>query len=99
MNRYGMLGKNLMKQEGMGDMHTFTDFSNIYCQPTPQKIMDSVVAVAAALMGEHVMALKMDGTLWTWGQNRSGELCDGTAINRYTPGKALDNVMLPPRTI
>ena len=89
-NLYGTLGIGTTTQ-----IDTNIDFSNIYCQPTPQKIMDSVVAVAAALMGEHVMAIKMDGSLWTWGQNRSGELCDGTTINRYTPGKALDNVMLP----
>lgn len=31
------------------------------------------------------IALKTDGTLWTWGNNNNGQLGDGTATNRSTP--------------
>ncbi|TRX30276.1 hypothetical protein FNW52_20320, partial [Flavobacterium sp. ZT3R18] len=33
----------------------------------------------------HTVALKTDGTLWTWGNNNAGQLGDGTNTNRNTP--------------
>ena len=35
----------------------------------------------------HSMAMKDDGSVWSWGHNEAGELCDGTEINRSLPGK------------
>ena len=32
------------------------------------------------------MAVKTDGTLWTWGRNDQGLLGDGTAVARCSPG-------------
>ncbi len=45
--------------------------------------LTNVVAISA---GEyHSLALKADGTVWAWGSNLSGELGDGTQIERITP--------------
>ena len=33
----------------------------------------------------HVVAIKTDGTLWTWGFNNYGQLGDGTSINKSSP--------------
>lgn len=33
-----------------------------------------------------VLALKTDGTLWTWGRNTGGQLGDGTTTSRCSPG-------------
>lgn len=42
-----------------------------------------VVAVATGL--NHVLALESDGSVWAWGHNRSGQLGDGTKIDRPSP--------------
>jgi alpha-tubulin suppressor-like RCC1 family protein len=36
--------------------------------------------------GYQTLAIKTDGTLWTWGSNGSGQLGDGTSTNRSSPG-------------
>jgi hypothetical protein len=33
----------------------------------------------------HTLALKSDGTIWSWGYNVFGQLGDGTTANRYYP--------------
>lgn len=35
--------------------------------------------------GDHFVAIKSDGTLWTWGSNTQGQLGLGDTINRLTP--------------
>jgi alpha-tubulin suppressor-like RCC1 family protein len=34
---------------------------------------------------DHTVAIKTDGTLWTWGNNNQGQLGNNTTINRTTP--------------
>jgi alpha-tubulin suppressor-like RCC1 family protein len=38
----------------------------------------------------HSLALKLDGTVWAWGDNSVGELGDGTTTDRHTPVKVLN---------
>jgi alpha-tubulin suppressor-like RCC1 family protein len=51
----------------------------------PMKVtgLSDVVAIAAS--EHHTVVLKEDGTVWAWGENRSGELGDGTTFDRLTP--------------
>lgn len=35
--------------------------------------------------GTHTLAIKKDGTLWSWGQNDTGRLGNGTLTDNYTP--------------
>jgi len=35
--------------------------------------------------GSHTVAIKSDGTLWSWGKNNNGELGDGTTEDKLTP--------------
>jgi len=35
--------------------------------------------------GGHCVAVKTDGTLWTWGLNDRGQLGDGTVVNKSSP--------------
>ena len=62
-----------------------TTYSNI---PVPVKIkidtassinLTGVTAVAAG--GFHSLALKKDGTVWSWGENTNGQLGNGTNVN------------------
>ena len=48
--------------------------------------------------GAFTLALKGDGTVWSWGGNDSGELGDGTFTDRLRPG-AVAGLPLPARAI
>ncbi|MCP3951093.1 MAG: hypothetical protein GY697_02570, partial [Desulfobacterales bacterium] len=63
-NRYGQLGLGTVIEEIL----------------SPQQIGDDTDWEFISAGYEHTQALKTDGTLWTWGQNRYGQLGDGTVI-------------------
>jgi len=46
-------------------------------------LVDGDPAVAAGYY--HSIALKVDGSLWTWGRNEFGQLGDNTITNRLSP--------------
>ena len=58
---------------------------------TPIKVMESVSAVSIG--SGFVLAIKNDGSLWSWGRNDSGQLGDGTTEHRYAPVKIMDSVI------
>jgi alpha-tubulin suppressor-like RCC1 family protein len=53
--------------------------------PTPVQVSNLTNVIAIAAGEYHSLALKADGTVWTWGSNDFGQLGDGTTINRNTP--------------
>ncbi len=55
---------------------------------TPVQVQDlsGVTAISAGgTANGHSMVLLNDGTIWAWGENREGQLGDGSTINRITP--------------
>jgi len=48
--------------------------------------------IAVALGYKHSIALAADGTIYTWGRNRNGQLGDNTTTDRSTPVKVLKGV-------
>jgi alpha-tubulin suppressor-like RCC1 family protein len=64
--------------------------------PTPQITADWVALDAG---GSHAVALKSAGTLWTWGNNASGQLGDGTSTTQNTPVQIVVNPAAPLATI
>ncbi len=47
-------------------------------------------AAAISCYGFHSVALRTDGTVWTWGLNNYGQLGDGTSTDRNTPVQVID---------
>ncbi|MCY1042679.1 PKD domain-containing protein [Corallococcus sp. bb12-1] len=52
---------------------------------TPMQVQGITGVTAIAADRYHTIALKQDGTVWGWGYNRSGQLGDGTNLDRLTP--------------
>lgn len=54
---------------------------------TPVQVigLTNVAKIKIAGGGWHSMAIKNDGTVWTWGFNTSGQLGDGTKVHRNIP--------------
>lgn len=44
--------------------------------------------VAIAVGSKHVLALKQDGTVWSWGDYWEGQLGDGSPIGSNNQGKS-----------
>lgn len=70
-------GSNSTAQLGDGTTNTFRT------TPVQTSGLSNVRALAAG--NSHSMALKSDGTVWTWGNNASGQRGYATIINYYTP--------------
>ncbi len=70
-------GNNEHGQLGIG---TLDKMSSV---PVRVPDLDDVVAIAAGSL--HTMALKSDGTVWTWGYNYYGQLGNGTTGSSSVP--------------
>ena len=58
---------------------------------TPTKVMDDVAAVSC--YNGITAAIKTDGSLWMWGDNRLGQLGNGTLTDSAVPIKVMDDVV------
>jgi alpha-tubulin suppressor-like RCC1 family protein len=72
-------GNNSSGQLGNGESGGISYFPS---QVLPPMLSD---VSFVSLGGEHSCAIKIDGSLWCWGANWSGQLGDGTNTNRGTP--------------
>ncbi|HVT61566.1 MAG TPA: hypothetical protein VHR45_24610 [Thermoanaerobaculia bacterium] len=69
---------------GAGQLGDTTSTERDY--PVPVSTSSGLTSVSQVSAGwEHVVALKSDGTVWTWGQNASGELGNGTTVMSNVP--------------
>ncbi|MCL2015076.1 MAG: hypothetical protein FWG68_02385, partial [Defluviitaleaceae bacterium] len=65
---------------------------------TPAKILENVASVTPALeyfnggMIRNTYAITTNGKLWAWGNNRLGQIGDGTTTNHLSPVFVMDNV-------
>ena len=70
-------GRNTSGQLGNGTVNT----SNI--NPVQVGIAKDWRKIAAAFF--HSLAIRTNGTLWTWGKNTNGQLGDGTVVDKSSP--------------
>lgn len=61
------------------------DVSLYLPNPHPFQIPDLANIIAISTSDSHAVALRQDGSVWTWGNNHAGELGDGTVIYRLRP--------------
>ena len=73
-----------------GELGNGTTTPRDTANPNPIYIMDDVIQVAAGFY--HSLALKKDGSVWSWGNNSEGQLGDGTLENKSRPVKVMDDV-------
>ncbi len=57
---------------------------------TPIKIMDDISSVSHG--EDHSGAITLDGTLYTWGANYSGQLGDGSKVAHLEPQSVISNI-------
>ena len=48
-----------------------------------EEFLTNIVAISAG--DDHSLALKVDGTVWAWGNDGNGQLGDGTTVDKTTP--------------
>lgn len=82
-------GNGQAGQLGIGNMPTINFKSGLpdttYYLPFPSRVpmLPGITAISAGM--KHSLALAKDGTVYSWGENRYGQLGDGTTTNRLTP--------------
>jgi len=75
-------GYNYYGQLGAGKIMTI--------KTTPVQVWNLTEVTAIAAGGNHTVALKSDGTVWTFGCNVAGELGDGTTTSKSSPVQVKD---------
>ena len=76
-NRFGQIGNG----ESGGDTDSMNGWGGLI-QKTPVKVLDGVSAVSCSMT--HMLAVKTDGTVWTWGENVGGTDYDPETIDLLT---------------
>lgn len=70
---------------GRNDFGQLGDNTTLFRSSPVQTIAGGTNWKQICMCGPHTMALKIDGTLWTWGQNTKGALGDNTTVSRSSP--------------
>ena len=97
-NKQEQLGRGVQKEEKRSPLQAVSNFFKTTGQKilsswkkksdipmAPAKVAELVDVESIAAGGQHSVALKKDGSVWTWGWNNQGQLGDGNTSNRKSP--------------
>ncbi len=94
---YGQLGdgrfaETLPEKDRNGSLFSHTE--KLMMRGSPVQVIGIANVTSIAAGGNHTIALRSDGTVWTWGANSVGQLGNGTYAHSPLPVqvKGLDNV-------
>jgi alpha-tubulin suppressor-like RCC1 family protein len=71
------------------------DGTDVIRRSEPRQVRGLTDIIAIASGENHTVALKKDGTIWTWGDNRFGQLGNGTKSNKQVPDTVIDPTGAP----
>lgn len=71
--------------DNQGDLWIWGEVYKGLSTPQPKKFVGIKDVKSTAGDWGYTLALKKDGTVWGWGNNRDGQLGDGTHISRKNP--------------
>ena len=74
-----------MYTAGRNDYGQQGDGTNLQLLPLVFKPMNSDTNWSKIVRGAHSLAIKTNGTLWTWGQNNYGQIGNGNTVNQLSP--------------
>jgi alpha-tubulin suppressor-like RCC1 family protein len=80
-----MWGQETQGLLGRGATGARLDGSVSYSFPVPDRVVGLAAVTEIACGAGHMLALKADGTVWSWGSNRRGQLGLGDDEPRGTP--------------
>jgi len=83
-------GGNYFGQLGLGDSLERTTLTRVGTENTWRNVSTSISNNA------HTLAVKSDGTLWSFGNNYEKQLGVGTSAFKYVPTKVLDKIFIVP---
>jgi alpha-tubulin suppressor-like RCC1 family protein len=63
------------------------DGTGVMYKTTPVQVNGLGNITSVSCGQDHSMAIAADGSAWVWGRNDSGQLGDGTTVNKNTPAK------------
>jgi alpha-tubulin suppressor-like RCC1 family protein len=84
-------GSNLFGQLGDGTMTSRERAVQVVDPSDPTGFLSNVASISGSGYASASLAVKTDGTVWTWGENGYGLLGNGEAHDRSVPGKVMDS--------
>jgi alpha-tubulin suppressor-like RCC1 family protein len=77
-----------------GSLWTWTNSGRGSYEYFSEKIADNVKWISTSTSNSHTMIIKKDNSLWAWGINSSGQIGDGTPIDRDNPIDAANMIKI-----
>ncbi|MCL2016504.1 MAG: hypothetical protein FWG68_09695 [Defluviitaleaceae bacterium] len=84
--------EEIEEPEEIAELAELPEESEIGLQVRAEGRVDGALSTVA-MGGTHLAVIYSDGSLWGWGSNFTGQVGDGTTINRDAPVRIMDDVI------